>query len=83
MKSILPSQRDIMRHQRFVTLEVLCKLYSTTNVEVVVGINQTNGTFASTLLKVNRQKIYYLHGKMKFPLTCRSSLEMVAAPSLS
>lgn len=62
MKSVLWSQRDSMRHQRFVTLDVLCKLYSKTNVKVVVGINQTNETFASILLKVNRQ-IYYSHGK--------------------
>lgn len=48
--------------------KVLCKLYRKTNVKVVVGIKQTNGTFASTLLKVNRQKIYYLHGKRSFLL---------------
>lgn len=35
---------------------------------MVVGIKQTNGTFASTLLKVNKQKIYYLHGKRSFLL---------------
>ena len=82
MKYIPLSQKAIMRHQWFMTLEGLCKLCSKTNVKVVVGIKQKKGTFGSTCLKVKRQKIYCLHGEKEFPLIYASSLEMAAAPSL-
>lgn len=72
-----------MRHWWFMTVEVLSKLRSKTNVKVALGTKQTKKAFCSTLLKVNRQKIYYPCRKEKFPLAYGSFLEMPAAPRFS
>lgn len=80
--SILPCERVLMRHWWFMTVEVLSKLHSKTNVKVALGTKQTKKTFCSTLLKVNRQKIYYPCRK-EISSCCGSFLEMPTAPRFS